>query len=173
MDAAELIRQQFEGAHQWLEATMQGVTPEQAHWHPPGVANPLGSTYAHTVIIQDFVTNGLIKGGPLVAATAFGGKIGLSEMPPAEGDVTAWDEWGRSVKVDLDTVREYGKAVQADTDKLFASLTDAEMNRQIDTPLGRQTVLFMINAAIWGHTHDHTGEISCLKGLQGDKGYMV
>ena len=121
MDAVELIRQQFQGANQWLETTMQGVTPEEAHWHPPGLANPLGATYVHTVLIQDFVTNVLIKGGSPLAATAFGGKIGISEMPPAEGDITAWDEWGRSVKVDLDAVREYGKAVQAEADKLFAA----------------------------------------------------
>ena len=173
MDAVELIQQQFQGANHWLEATMQGVTPEQAHWHPPGVSNPLGATYAHTLILQDFVTNGLIKGGPLVAATAFGGKIGPSEMTPAEGDITAWDDWGRSVKVNLDELREYGKAVQAEAEKLFTSLTEAELNRQIDTPLGKQTVLFMINAAILGHTHDHTGEISCLKGLQGSRGYIA
>jgi len=152
---------------------MQGVTPEQAHWHPPGIANPLGATYVHTILIQDFVADVLIKGGPPLAATAFGGKIGISEMPPVEGDITAWDLWGRSVEVDLDAVREYGKAVQAETDNFFSSLTEAEMNRQIDTPLGKQTVLFMINVALLGHTHDHTGEISCLKGLQGDKGYVV
>lgn len=41
------VRAQFQAAHHaWLEPTMQGVTPTQAHWQPPGgrVA-PIGAQY--------------------------------------------------------------------------------------------------------------------------------
>ena len=53
------------------------------------------------------------------------------------------------------------------------SLTDADLARIVETPFGRPTVLFLVNRALIGHTHSHTGEISCLKGLQGAKGYVV
>ena len=49
------IRTQFQAAHRgWLEPTMQDVTPEQAHWQPPGgrVA-PIGAQYGHHIVAPD------------------------------------------------------------------------------------------------------------------------
>ena len=49
-NVVNVIRTQYQAAHhRWLEATMQGVTPEQAHWQPPlqqsgtGDSSPSGS----------------------------------------------------------------------------------------------------------------------------------
>jgi hypothetical protein len=58
------------------------VTPVEAHWSPPGKAHPLGANYAHVVIGEDGVVNGMLKGeAPLFAAT-WAGKTGVSELPP-------------------------------------------------------------------------------------------
>ena len=73
----------------------------------------------------------------------------------------------------LDALRDYSQAVQTSVDQVLVSLSDADLNRKVETPFGTNTVLFLINNALIGHTHGHTGEISCLKGLQGVKGYPV
>ncbi|MDP7201869.1 MAG: DinB family protein [Dehalococcoidia bacterium] len=172
MDARDLLRQQFREANEWLAATMQGVTTEQANWKPPGMANPLGATYAHALLSQDIIGNVVINSGAPLAATTWAGKTGLSEPPPTE-DVAAWGQWARNVKVDLDALRAYGQAVQTAADGVIMSLTDADLDRAVQTPFGSSTVLFMLSGALIGHTHDHTGEIACLKGLQGAKGYMI
>ena len=44
MDALTILRQQYKECNEWLGATMEGVTPDQAHWNPAGSANPLGAT---------------------------------------------------------------------------------------------------------------------------------
>ena len=57
MNAVSLLREQIQQAHGFLEATMEGVTPEQAHWTPPGAANPLAATYVHAVASEDLAVN--------------------------------------------------------------------------------------------------------------------
>lgn len=172
MEVRELLRQQFREANEWLAATMQGVTSEQAHWKPPGMANPLGATYAHALLSQDVIGNVVIKGGAPLVATTWAGKAGISESPPTE-EVAAWGEWARNVKIDLDALRAYGQAVQTAVDGVIMSLTDADLDRSVQTAFGSFTILFMLSGALIGHTHDHTGEIACLKGLQGAKGFMI
>ena len=76
-----LLREHFQAAIQLLEGTMEGVTPEQAHWVPPGTANPIGANYAHVVVGQDLLVNGRLKDGtPLFAGTCVGG-TGLNCHP--------------------------------------------------------------------------------------------
>jgi len=55
---------------------MSDVTPEQAHWSPPGVANPLGAAYAHLVSSEDMFVNGMLAGGAPIMASTFAGKVG-------------------------------------------------------------------------------------------------
>jgi hypothetical protein len=172
MDAVSLLRQQFKECAEWLGATMQGVTSDQAHWKPAGTANPLGATYAHALMSQDIIANVLVKGGAPLVATTWANKVGVSEPPPRD-EITAWSQWARLVQVDLDALRAYGQAVQTSVDQVFMSLTDADLSRAVETPFGGSTVLFLLSNALVGHTHDHTGEISCLKGLQGAKGYVI
>lgn len=172
MDALTILRQQFQECNQWLEATMAGVTAEQAHWKPAGSANPLGATYAHALMTQDFVANMAIQGGAPLAMTTWANKVGISEPPPSE-EITAWAQWARLVQVDLEALKAYGQAVTASVDQMLTSLTDTELTRNVTTPFGTSTVQFLISNAIIGHTHNHTGEISCLKGLQGVKGYSI
>ena len=88
MEVIDLLRQQFKECNEWLGATMEGVTPEQAHWKPAGTANPLGATYVHILLTQDIVANEAIKGGAPLSATTWANKVGISQLPP-EDEVTA------------------------------------------------------------------------------------
>ena len=73
MDARSQFVGLFHSVHEVLEGTMADVTPEQAHWVPPGKAEPIGATYAHILMAEDYFVNGLGKGGaPLMAATFAG-----------------------------------------------------------------------------------------------------
>src|SRR3990172_6172684 len=145
-----LLREQLKTVHEILEGTMADVTPEQAHWTPPGVALPIGATYAHVIVSEDGVVNGMFRGGAPLFAAAWAGKTGLSELPPPfdpkKPGFPDWSGWSRKVKVDLPVV--------------LAALG-----------LGQSTVGFVINNGILGNAFTHCGEISCLKGLQGKRGY--
>lgn len=173
MDSAALLREQFKVAHGILEGTMQDVTAEQAHWSPPGVANPLGASYAHIIFAEDVMVNSLVQGKAPMLMTSWAGKTGLSEPHPPP-DHGPWDEWARKVNVDLGALRQYAQAVYQNTDEYLASLDNAGLSREMDLSsfeLGTQTVGWFLGNIVLSHAHHHCGEISCLKGLQGAKGY--
>jgi len=172
MDAVSLLRQQLRDAHGFLEETMKDVTAEQAHWTPPGIANPLGASYAHLVLSEDFTINGMLKGGAPLAASSWAGKVGISEPlpPPTE----PWGKWGRQVRIDLPVLRQYAQDVYKASDEYLASLNGDALNRPLDLSafgVGQQTVGWLLSNTVVGHVNGHCGEVSCLKGLQGAKGY--
>src|SRR3989304_2877357 len=85
MDTLALLRFQIRECYTWLEMTLSDITEEQANWQPPGIANPIGATYAHLMITADAGFNSQLHGGMPIMASEFRGKIGLSEMPHAAG----------------------------------------------------------------------------------------
>jgi hypothetical protein len=170
MSQVAALRTSFQTMHEFLEKTIEGVTAEQVGWQPPGLAHSIGANYGHIVFGEDAVVNAIVRGGAPLMASRFAGKTGASEPPPPNFQ---WDEWARRVEVDLPALREYARAVYASTDEYVASLSDADLSPEVEMgqagkmPIGRVLTIMMGNVA-W-----HTGEIACLKGLQGVKGYPV
>jgi hypothetical protein len=174
MDAIAVLREQM-GLNRWLlDGTLEGVTTEQLHWQPAGAAHSVASTYAHLVLGEDFVVNSMIQGKAPLAATTWAGKTGVSEPPPQGSEGTAdWSQWAKTMRVDLSALRQYAQAVAASTDEYLANLKPEDLERQLDTPLGKMSVNGLFFAAVIGHLPGHTGEIAAVKGLQGLKGYPV
>src|SRR2546423_6952399 len=110
----QLLRQQIRLAHDALEATMAGVTPAMAQALPPGIATPLGATYAHLVCSEDLLVQGMLKQSAPLSASAFASATGLSEPMPSPGpDWAHYPDWTRSVRIDLEALRGYAQAVYA------------------------------------------------------------
>src|SRR5690348_15273178 len=125
-----LLRQQLQEAHQFLEATIASVTPEQAHWLPPGNAHPIGASYVHAIMTEDIVVNIVLKGGAPLFATTWAGKTGFSEPMPMPGP--GWQEyaqWTRRVRVDLSAMHEYMQAVYATTTDYLSSLAPEDLEQ--------------------------------------------
>lgn len=175
MDGVSLLRQLVQSACEFLEATMQDVSAEQAQWSPPGKPTPIAAQYAHVVVSADMGVNGLLKGSAPLAMSSWAGRTGVSELPPM-GLHSTLDQWAERAKIDLAALRAYAQAVYASCDEYLASLTPADLERTVDLSavgLGEQKALFVLNAALIANVHMHCGEIACLKGLQGARGYPV
>jgi DinB family protein len=171
MHATTLLREQIQQAHAFLEATMEGVTPEQAHWTPPGVANPLVATYVHAIASEDLAINMVLKGITPLYASSWAEETGISEVQPL---TTA--EWARRVRIVLPVTRHYAQAVHSATDGYLATLTDKDLVRDLDLTsfgLGHMSVASLLSQMVFGHINNMCGEISVLKGLQGAKGYPI
>ena len=174
MKAITLLSEQIAEARGFFEATFSDVTQEQAHWAPPGTAMPMGANYAHVASAQDMAVNGLLKGGAPLAASNWAGKTGMSEPPPGGGAPGDWGDWPRRVRIDLAALRQYAQAVYAATDDYMASLDDQSLGRIVDLSalgLGERSVGWLLNTGVVTNMQLHCGEISCLKGLKGSRGY--
>ena len=168
MSATALLLQQYREAHSRLEQTLEGVTDELAHWLPPGNANPIGAGYVHTLVGEDFIINAILQNQPPKLTATWMGKAGFTEPPPAGPE---WTDWSRRVQVDMETVRRYAKDVYAAAETYLAAIDDAELDREREfMRSGRQMASQILNDLVM-HIHEHTGEIACLKGMQGGRGY--
>ncbi len=173
----EALKDVLGAGRRLLEATMADVTEETARWAPPGTALPIAACYAHVVVAEDGMVNGIMKGHAPLFYGAWAGRTGLSALPPApdpggHGNPD-WSAWARSVRVDPPVIRKYAEAVHRGTDEFLAALTDEDLSRPLDLTafgLGRSTVGFLLTEGLAGHAFVHAGEIACLKGLQGKKG---
>src|SRR4051812_24946993 len=133
MDTVSLLRMQLNIAHQTMEGTMEGVTDEMAHWMPPGRANPIGASYAHTVQAEDAIVNGIFKQEAPLYASRWLNKTGFSEPMPSVGPEWGdYPNWTRRVKVDVPALREFAQAVYANTDQYLADLKPEDLDRQLD-----------------------------------------
>jgi hypothetical protein len=175
--AVAFIREGAQLGHWYLEGTMADVTSEQAHFAPPGRANPIGATFAHLVCSEDMIINGMLQQRAPLSATSHGNKMGLSEPMPMPG-TPDWSEsyaaWARRVQVDLPALKAYAEAVYAATDAYLADLADTDLDRELDLTavgFGKQKLGWMLNLLVLNHIGTETGEISALKGIQGAKGY--
>ena len=103
---------------------MADVTQAQADFIPPGVANPLGATYAHVVCSEDMIVQGMFRQAAPLSAGAWADRTGLSEPMPMPGPGWAdYGPWTRRVKIDLGALRAYAQAVADQTDSWLAGLT--------------------------------------------------
>lgn len=174
MTPIDLYRSLLRTVHDALEGTMAGVTPAQAAWDPPGKAFSIAANYAHVLGSEDMAIQRLLRDADLLAASTWAGRTGVSEMPPLGpgGDMKTWS---RQAKVDVPKLQRYGQAVYAATDAYLATLTPEDLARPLDLSklgLGEQPASFILNALV-ANAAMHCGEISCLKGIQGQKGYPM
>jgi hypothetical protein len=172
----ELVRRIVQDARQVLDGTMADVTPTQVHFIPPGVANPLGATYAHVVCSEDMIVQGMFRQVAPLSATTWVDRTGLSELMPMPGPGWAdYGPWTRRVKIDLDQLRAYASRWRPRPIPGWP-LSDADLDRPVDLSglgLGQHTLASAIALLLANHLGTETGEIAVLKGIQGARGYPM
>jgi hypothetical protein len=134
-----------------------------------GTITSVGSIYAHMVWSEDMITNGMLQGKPLIyQSDGWAAKTGIAL--PDGGNPEVKEEWARPLKMDLPKFQEYAKAVFSATDAYLGSVSEADLGRKIQTPIGEQTVGWAIAVLLGTHYPQHAGEIAALKGVHGLKG---
>ena len=171
VDTVEVLRKVVTETQAWFAATVADVSNEQAHWQPPGVANPIAAVYAHVIVGSDFGLNMMLQERQPLVVSDFDGKAGLSELMP----VGEWHDWASRVRMDVDIFRRYADAVYAGWDGYLSTLTSADLDRVIDLSvweMGTRTLAQFLTMQVQ-HFSAHCGEIACLKGLQGATGFVA
>ncbi len=169
MTTQAVLRQQLAGYHDILEQTIADCPQDVLDKNLPGATiTSIGSIYAHLVFSEDGIVHEVLQGkAPTYRAQNWGSRTDV-QMPDPPGFSP---EWGRAVRMKLPAFREYAKAVYAATDAYIAGLSDADLDRKVQTGfVGEQTVAFVVSNILGWHVAEHTGEIAALKGVQGLKG---
>ncbi|MBM3946125.1 MAG: DinB family protein [SAR202 cluster bacterium] len=166
MDALDLLRTQVTGLRRDFTTILGDMTSEQAHWRPPGVANPIVSLLIHAVDFQDSVVNRTAQGKPRIWDSGNWGQK-LKMDPVSRQDL----EKGRALKLDFNLVKQYVTDVQAASDAYLASLKASDLDRMVTGFRGEVPLGNMLSSALVIHLADHMGEMAALKGCQGGKGW--
>jgi hypothetical protein len=174
LTALQLVKDQLKDVHGTFESTVSNIKSEHLHKLPGGQALPLGSLVAHLVFSEDVIVNGmLLKKEPLYT-TSWKGKTGASSPLPAMDDKwkTSHIEWSQNVQVKFPELMKYMKAVFESTEKYVATLKDADLEKEVDLgSWGKKNVVSLLTGFIIAHTNNLIGEISAIKGVNGEQGY--
>lgn len=161
MDAVTYAKKALEQSFGLFNTVADGMTDEQYNMKPAGTANAIAKSHVHAMTAVDFFLNGTVKGGQMLWP-AFAKANGLPGNPT--------EIWGHAGAIALAPMKEYGAKVQASVLEFVGTLSDDDLDREIDTPFfGKQTTAFMIMLAGM-HSVGHCGDMSAVKGLQGLKG---
>lgn len=171
MNAVELTQYALGNAFGILNQVVSDLTKEQADWTPPGIANPIGATYWHTVSSVDEIVHFWIRGeAPLRQTDGWQEKV-LTTSVPEPGEGGDYLVYMQAIRVDLASLHAYAEAVAKAVQGWLASLTPQELERKLDTPIGELSVDQVLETFVIWHTNAHCGEVAALKGCQGVKGY--
>jgi hypothetical protein len=171
MNTVELLQYSMGNAFGILGQVTADLTQELADWQPPGIANPIGATYWHTVSSADDVAYRWARGEqPLRERDGWDARVLTVSVPEPEhgGDYLAYM---RAMRVDLPALHEYAKAVAEDLQGWLGSLAPEDLEHTIETPIGEYTLAQLLALFVVWHIDAHCGEISALKGCQGTQGY--
>jgi hypothetical protein len=156
--ASALLRWQLGLAHRLLDSAIERCPSELIHRHPPGLSAPAGACYAHAILSEDLIVNGVLAGGRPLAFTTWAGRTGLSDLPDLPvswstglaipvsrplAEHASWRAWSRRVQVDLPRFRQYAQAVYAATDAYLVTLPDAALE-----PARRELPGCLLNALL-------------------------
>lgn len=164
MSTVNYIQRSLAFAHRALADARNG-TAEQLHFVPEHGSHSIAWCLRHTARVEDLIVSARILRQPQVWDERWAERIGL----PFEGFGTGQsDTEAQQIQVtDLSAFAEYQDAVWLKTSQFLASATDEELEREMPTRTGSETVGEAISLHMLGHFNGHRGEINTLRGMQG------
>ncbi len=161
MKATDYVKLQTQQAFGLLKMAADGMDDAQYNLAGPGTCNPAAKSHVHALTGFDFFVLNRAKGGEMLWPH-FGPKHGLPANPT--------EIWGFVGTVPSAAVKEFAEQMQAATLSYISTLSDADLDREVDTQFfGKQSVAYVLQLAAM-HASGHAGDVAAVKGMQGLKG---
>lgn len=161
MKAVDYAKLQTEQAFGLLKMAADGMDDAQYNLDGPGTCNAAAKSHVHALTSFDFFVMNKAKGADMIWP-AFASKSGL---PPNPQEI-----WGHGATISGAAMKEYAEQIQKVTLDYIATLSDVDLDRQVDTQFfGMQSLAFLIQLASM-HATGHAGDVAAVKGMQGLKG---
>jgi hypothetical protein len=173
MTMLELIKHELGRLHKALDASLNGLTPEQLHQVPadhPG-ANTIAWGLWHYARTEDNVVRYILQNRrPIVWQDGgYADKLGLPPVAQGTG-MSAQEAQALRIK-DLALFREYVQKVWASTDEYLGKVDAAALDATVTIkPLGEMPAIRALAEVCVTHGFMHVGEIELARTLVGAKG---
>jgi hypothetical protein len=162
MDALTLLREQVTTAERLFGQVSATVTPEQAVWRGEGsTANQIAVLFLHVYSAEDRSVQRARGRQSLLDTDGWAARLGYDVAAP----------WSLVDASNLGAYRAYAAAVSAATRDYLANVEPGEIEREVETPRGKRTIVGMLSLGLITHKLTHLGEIAALLGCQGVKGF--
>ena len=161
MKATDYVKLQTEQALGLLKMAADGMDEAQYNLDGPGTCNAAAKSHVHALTSFDFFVLNKAQGVDMIWPS-FASKHGL---PPNPMEI-----WGHGANISADDMKAYAEQIQKATLDYIATLSDADLDRQVDTQFfGMQNVAYLLQLAAM-HATGHAGDVAAVKGMQGLKG---
>ena len=165
--------------HWYPQLLVKGLSADQLHWQPEGHDTSIMFALWHAYRSTDDLVHGMVMGRPSIFAT----QSWAPRLPVAETGQTAFgnglnrEQIGK-IRLDVNEVNSYAKAVGASINDYLDSLSEAQLAEEVSLPffagiyegVDRLSRLETITFFAVGHVSEHLGEVQMVKGLLGMKG---
>jgi hypothetical protein len=162
---ALVLKNSLDIAHMVFNAVTGDLTDESSSFEVPGGMLPRASAImAHAIWGEDMVVSAVLEQPTVFASAGMATRSGFEPSNSLSPEFVAQ-------QFDLASLRDYASEVFGRTASGLETVTSAQLDRRVQTPMGSE----MDAASFLGafgivHLAQHTGDISALKGVQGMKG---
>jgi hypothetical protein len=165
MELKDYIRIEFEGLERGLKRVLNGLSQKEVTWQPAFGCNSIGLILFHMTRSEDSFIQARLQDKPQVWETGkWFKKLNLAEnevgghFTPQQ--VNAFPVPG------LEDILSYHAAVRAQTLAYLDTMTAAAFDKKITMPHFGERSTGDVFSIVIGHSSQHIGEISYLRGLQ-------
>ena len=166
MELKEYLLMEFSGLERNIKRVTNGLTQMEVCWRPGNGCNSIGLILYHLARSEDmFVQSRLREATELWEIGQYWEKL---KVPKDEAGAHYTPEQVNNFPVsELAETRKYYDAVRAQTVDYVKSLSVEDLDRKIvmGGPFGEMPAAAIFSLIV-GHTAQHVGEISYLRGLQ-------
>lgn len=166
MTAIDFMRQTVGFLHRGFRGAPEGLSDEQLHFIPEGQSHSIAWCMWHAARIEDLFIQQIFQGKRAEFDT---GEWAATTGLPAKGFGTGQSlEEASQVRIaSREAFAEYQARVAQLTDEYLASLSDADLEREVK--LGERTEKLgeSINLHMVIHLNGHRGEVNLLRGMMG------
>jgi hypothetical protein len=164
MDVKELIRLELDNGKRGISKVLDGLTRQEITWRPCSGCNSIGLIVYHVARFEDSVIQNRIQAKPQLWESARWYQKMTLPLEDTGAHYTI-DQVNAFSVPELADIVGYSEAVRVRTLEYLDNLPSDEISRQITMWRGPMPVGGVL-AVLVGHTFQHMGEISYLRGIQ-------
>ena len=165
MDLKDYVKMELDGLERGFNRALKGLTQDEVAWRPGSGCNSIGLILFHAARSEDSFIQARLRDKPEVWKTGkWAKKLNLSE-DEAGSRYTA-DQVNCFAVPRLEDLLAFYAAVRAQTVAHLKTMAAADFDKKITMPHFGEMPVASIFSIIAGHTSQHIGEISYLRGLQ-------